>query len=128
MKYYFHLIIHDENNYIIENDFPLLIEKVKKKIKYFLRKVGIFIVFILLLITSKNFDFDFLSNELLLAKKKKFHYFIKYFKNISFTDNHSSQLKFFSLFNEVIYLHNIRKEIKIYKDINFSNNKLFKIF
>ena len=128
MKYYFHLIIHDENNYIIENDFPLLIEKVKKKIKYFLRKVGIFIVFILLLITSKNFDFDFLSNELLLAKKKKFHYFIKYFKNISFTDNHSSQLKFFSLFNEVIYLHNIRKEIKIYKDINFSNINLKKFF
>ena len=107
MKYYFDLINNNESNYVIENDFPSLIEKLNKKIKYFQQKAGIFIIFIIFIFISKNFDYDFLSNELLFAKKKKFHYFIKYFKNISFSNKNFAQLKFFSLFNEVIYLHNM---------------------
>ena len=52
MKFYFDLIIHNENNeniYIIQNVHPSLIVKMKKMIKYFQQKAGIFIIFIIMI-------------------------------------------------------------------------------
>ena len=105
MKNYLYLIIFGENSYIIENYFSLLIESIEKKIKYLFQKSGIFIIFVILIFLSKNIDYDFLSNEIFFAKKKKFHYFAKYFKNRSFVNKNSSQLKKLALINEIIYLH-----------------------
>ena len=121
MKNYLYLIIFGENSYVIENDFSLLIERIEKKIKYLLQKAGVLIIFVILIFLSKNIDYNFLSNEILYAKKKKFHYFTKYFKNNTFVNKNSSELKQLALINEIIYLHNIRKEINNYKNISFSN-------
>lgn len=114
----------DENIY---NSASLIIEKVKKKIKHFLQKSIIFLIFIILLFLSKNLDLEFISNNLLFSKQKKYHYYSKYFKSSPFTAKNSVILKKISLINEIFYLKNIRKEINMYKNINFSNIKL-KVF
>ena len=75
---------------------------------------------------SNNNDIDFLLNELFLSKKKDYHYFAKYLRNYSYIINSIDHLKKISLVNEIFYLHNIRKEIESYKNINFANINLKK--
>lgn len=96
-------------------------------IKKSLTQKNIFIIVsVTLIILTKNIDLDFLENSLFFIRKKKFNFFLKYFKNNSFINNNSSKLKKISFVNEIIYLYNIRKEIKAYKDLSFSNITLKK--
>ena len=125
MKLFSYFIIHHD---IIEDDYYSSVETVKEKIKLLFRKKGILITFSILIFLSINIDTDFLSNDLICSKKKKFHFFSKYFKNHSFVIKNSTKLKNISLINEIIYLHNIGKEINIYKDISISNINLIDFY
>ena len=126
MRFSSYSCIPIEQKIIINSDFPLKIVKLKEKIKHFLKKNEFIIIFVILIILSNNFDLNFLSNGFIFSKKKKYHYFSKYFKNYSFIINNYTQLKTISLINEIIYLYNIRNEINMYKNINIKNIKIKK--
>ena len=110
-------IPQNKNNKRYYNSIPLL-KKVKIKIQYQFEKSGFFLIFLLLLIITKNIDLNFLENDLFFSKKKRYHYYAKYLKAKSI---YVGYLKKISLINEIFFLYNIRKEINNYKHFNYSN-------
>ena len=94
-------------------------DKANKYIEH--KKYLIFIIFIFSVILFENNNLESISNDVILSKKKKYHYFSKYFKHNSYIKNNNTKAKKISLVNEIIYLHNIRKQINKYKNINFEN-------
>ena len=92
--------------------------------KHHLQKEIIFLVFFLWIIIIKNIDVNFLTNNLFFSKIKKYHYFSKFLKYKPFNIGYSKKI---FLINEIIYLHDIRKEIYYYRDYNYTNIK-FKQF
>jgi len=94
-------------------------DKANKYIEH--KKYLIFIIFIFSVILFENNNLESISNDVILSKKKKYHYFSKYFKQNSYIKNNNTKAKKISLVNEIIYLHNIRKQINKYKNINFEN-------
>ena len=77
----------------------------------------LFIILFIILLLSKNIYLDLLTNNLLVSKLKKYHFFLKYLKLEGF----KGYLKKIVNINEIIYLNNIRKEINFYKDMNYSS-------
>ena len=78
----------------------------------------LFIILFIILLLSKNIYLDLLTNNLLVSKLKKYHFFLKYLKLEGFKIGY---LKKIVNINEIIYLNNIRKEINFYKDMNYSS-------